>query len=162
VANEAVRARYAGEHVPVYQRLAEIENTVEKHLRTTVEVSSWFASGVHWLCKLCGQFDPAMRGKYWVDEDDPGDKRVYGLGHGWCQDEARRIAEERKLAQDTAQSRLFPGETKLEVNLRECESEAEFRAVYPNYRGPWPMRLPPVGEIYDVRDAYLYGEVQQP
>jgi hypothetical protein len=143
-------------------RLAEIENTVEKRLRETAEVSPWFASGVHWLCKLCGQFDPAMRGKNWVDEDDPGDERVYGIGHGWCQDQAKIIAEERMLAEDIAQSRRFPGETELEVNLRDSESEANFRAAYPSYRGPWPLRLPPVGDMYDVRDAYLYGELQQP
>jgi rubrerythrin len=63
LSTEAVRARYAGEHVPVYQRLAEIENTVEKRLRETVEVSPWSVSGVHWLCKICGHLDPAMRGR---------------------------------------------------------------------------------------------------
>jgi hypothetical protein len=105
-----------------------------------------------------------MRGKNWVDEDNPSDERVYGLGHGWCQDEARRTAKERKLAQDVAQGRHFPatGETELEAYLRECESEAEFRAAYPSYRSPWPSRLPPVGDVYDVRDAYFHMELKQP
>jgi hypothetical protein len=84
LAFEAKSVRYDGEHVPYHMRLAEIENTVVKRLHGTADVSPWFASGVHWMCKLCGNFDPAMRGKNWVDEDDPGDERVYGIGHGWC------------------------------------------------------------------------------
>jgi hypothetical protein len=98
-----------------------------------------------------------MYGKNWVDEDEPGEERLFGLGHGWCQGEAQRIAMERRLAADLQAGRRFPGETELEANLRECESEAEFRAAYPRYRGPWPMRLPPVGDKYEVRDAYHYG-----
>jgi rubrerythrin len=82
----ATSARYAGEHVPVYARLAEIKETVERRLHETAGASPWFGSGVHWLCKLCGHYHRAMRGKNWVDEDDPDDERVYGLGHGWCQD----------------------------------------------------------------------------
>jgi hypothetical protein len=159
LASEAVSACSAGEHVPVYQRLAEIENFVEKRLRETAEVSPWFASGVHWLCKLCGHLDPAMRGKNWVDNDDPGDeRRVYGLGHEWCQGEARRIVEERRLAQDIAQSRPPAGETELEVYLRDNEGEAEFRATFPSYRGPWPI----VNDSIDVRNAFMYGELREP
>jgi hypothetical protein len=161
-ASAARSARYAGEHVPVHARLAEIKDTVERRLHETADVSPWFGAGVHWLCKLCGHHDPAMQGKNWVDEDDPGDERVYGIGHGWCQDQAKLIAEERKLAHDIAQSRRFPGETELEVNLRESEGEANFRAAYPSYRGPWPLRLPPVNDIYDVRDGYYEMEIKQP
>jgi hypothetical protein len=96
LASEARLARFDDEHVPVYQRLAEIENIVEKRLRNTAEVSLCFASGLHWMCKICGHVDPAMRGKNWVDEDDPGEERVFGLGHGWCQGEAQRIDVERR------------------------------------------------------------------
>jgi hypothetical protein len=82
-------------YVPVYQRLAEIENIVEKRLRNTAEVSLYLASGLHWMYKICGHLDPAMRGKNWVDKDDPGEERVFGLGHGWCQGEEQRIDVER-------------------------------------------------------------------
>jgi hypothetical protein len=76
LASEAVDGRHAGEFVPVYTRLAEIENTVEKRLRETAEVSPWFGTGLlHWLCKICGHHDPAMYGKNWVDEDDPSEAR---------------------------------------------------------------------------------------
>jgi hypothetical protein len=64
LANEAVRARYAGEHVPVYQWLAEIENTVEKRLRETVEVSPWFASAGNSMSPLAVQALRAIRPCY--------------------------------------------------------------------------------------------------
>jgi hypothetical protein len=131
---------------------------VEKRLHETAEVSAWFASGVHWLCKLCGHLDPAMRGKNWVDNADPGDeRRVYGLGHEYCQVQARRIVEERRLAQYIAQ-RSFAGETELEAYLRASEDEAKFRATYPSYRGPWPIPLNSV----DVSNAYMHGELREP
>jgi hypothetical protein len=81
-----------------------------------------------------------MLGKNWVDNDDPGDeRRVYGLGHEWCQGEARRIVEERRLAaqvKDIEQSRPPDGETQLEAYLRDSESEAAFRAAYPSLKLP--------------------------
>jgi hypothetical protein len=155
----AADARIDGEHVPIYKRLAEIEHiVVENRLLNTADVSPWFASGVHWMCKLCGHLDPAMRGKNWVDNDDPGDeRRVYGLGHEMCQIQARRIVEERRLAQYVEQ-RSFDGETELQAYLRASEDEAEFRATFPGYRGPWPIPL----VSFDVRDAYLHGELTQP
>jgi hypothetical protein len=135
LASEAVDGRHAGEFVPVYTRLAEIENTVEKHLREMAEVSPWFGTGVHWLCKICGHPDPAMRGKNWVDEDDPGEERVFGLGHGWCQGEAQRIAVERRLAADLQAGRRLSDETEIELMMRQREDEERFRASYPSYRG---------------------------
>jgi hypothetical protein len=164
LANEAVRPRYVGEHIPFYQRLAEIENTVEKRLRTTVEVSPWFVSGVHWLCKLCGQFDPAMRGKNWVDEDDPGDERYTDSamdGAKMRRDTLLRseswLRISRKVGASLRLARRSSRSTYASVRARR-----EFRAAYPRYRGPWPMRLPPVGDIYDVRDAYFNMELKQP
>jgi hypothetical protein len=49
-----------------------------------------------------------------------------------------------------------------DIALDDIESEANLRAAHPSYRVPWPMRLPPVGDSYDVRDAYTFHEVQQP
>jgi hypothetical protein len=49
-----------------------------------------------------------MRGKNWVDKDDPGEERVFGLGHGWCQGEAQRIDVERRLAADLEAVKIEP------------------------------------------------------
>jgi uncharacterized membrane protein YgcG len=49
-----------------------------------------------------------MRGKNWVDEDDPGEERVFGLGHRWCQGEAQRIDVERRLAADLEAVKIEP------------------------------------------------------
>jgi hypothetical protein len=160
LASQARSARIVGEGepVPIYKRLAEIDNIIKKRLLETAEVSPWFASGVHWLCKLCGFLDPAMRGKNWVDNDDPGDeRRVYGLGHEYCQIQAQRIVEERRLAQWVTR-RSYASETELQAYLRASEDEAEFRAKFPSYRGPWPI---PVFS-HDLRDAYLHSELTQP
>jgi hypothetical protein len=54
LASEAVEGRHAGKFVPVYTRLAEIENTVENRLRETAEVSPWFGAGLHlWSPRPC-------------------------------------------------------------------------------------------------------------
>jgi hypothetical protein len=81
LAIEAEISRSEDEYVLVYKRLAEIENIVKNRLRDTAGASLYFASGLHWMCKICGHLDPAMRGKNWVDEDDPGEECVFGLGH---------------------------------------------------------------------------------
>jgi hypothetical protein len=47
------------------------------------------------------------------------------------------IAKEKKLVQDLAQNRCFPGETELEANLRESEGESEFLRCVPKL--PWPL-----------------------
>jgi hypothetical protein len=105
---EAEIARSKDEYVPVYKRLVEIEHIVEYRLRNTAEVSLYFVSGLHWMCKICGHLDPAMRGKNWVDEDDPGEERMFGLGHGWCQEEAQRLDVEKRLAADLEAVKIEP------------------------------------------------------
>jgi hypothetical protein len=99
-----------------------------------------------------------MYGKNWVDEDDPGEERVFGLGHGWCQGEAQRIAVERRLAADLQAGWRLPDETEIELMMRQHEDEERFRASYPGYRGTWPPRPP----LTDVRDVYFNMELKQP
>jgi hypothetical protein len=48
----------------------------------------------------------------------------------------------------------------IEYNMRQYERETEFRAAYPSYRGPWPLR-PPSNDMR-ILDAYFSMEHKQP
>jgi hypothetical protein len=96
-----------------------------------------------------------MRGKNWVDHDDPGEERVFDLGHEWCREEAQRIRAERTAAADLSAGRSFPGETDNERVTRQDEDDARSGAANPSYRGRFPGST-------DVRDGYYHLERKEP
>jgi hypothetical protein len=63
---------------------------------------------------------------------------------------------ERRLAADLEAGRRFPGETEIELMMRQHEDEERFRASHPSYCGTWPPRPP----LTDVRDDYFNMELK--
>jgi hypothetical protein len=68
--------------------------------------------------------DDAMRGRQELGRpwhDDPGEERVFSLGHEWCCEEAMRIRAVSTVAADFSAGRRFPGETDNERVTRRAK-----------------------------------------